>query len=76
MRAGPTIAEGRVFVVTIDNKTYALDLQDGKVLWSHTGTTEVTGIIGRASPAVAGGSVGNTKVRNRDHTSAPSLAAD
>ncbi|MCZ6481924.1 MAG: PQQ-like beta-propeller repeat protein [Alphaproteobacteria bacterium] len=57
MRAGPTIAEGRVFVVTIDNKTYALDIRDGKVLWTHTGTTEVTGILGGASPAVADGIV-------------------
>ena len=57
MRAGPTIAEGRVFVVTIDNKTYALDIKDGKVLWSHTGTAEVTGILGGASPAVADGIV-------------------
>jgi outer membrane protein assembly factor BamB len=52
MRTGPTIADGRVFVVTIDNNLYALAEDDGRRLWSHNGLTETAGLLGTASPAV------------------------
>lgn len=54
MRAAPAAAGGRVFVVTLDNQTIALDAQDGGRLWSHSGIQETTGLLGGASPAVAG----------------------
>lgn len=57
MRAAPTAANGRVFVITIDNQTIALSAENGAQLWSHSGLQEVTGLIGGASPAVSGSTV-------------------
>ncbi len=54
MRAAPTVADGRVFAVTLDNQLLALSAEDGRELWTHSGLTEATGIIGGASPAVSG----------------------
>jgi len=57
MRAAPTVYAGRVFVVTIANELHALDSADGRLLWSHTGITEVAGLLGGASPAADGSTV-------------------
>ncbi len=57
MRAAPTAAAGRIFAITIDNKTHALAADDGRMLWTHTGTAETAGLLGGASPAVADGIV-------------------
>jgi outer membrane protein assembly factor BamB len=54
MRAGPAIADERLFVVTIDNNLYALAEDDGRRLWSHNGLSETAGLLGTATPAVAG----------------------
>ncbi len=54
MRAAPTVAEGRVLAVTLDNQLVALSAEDGREFWTHSGLTETTGIIGGASPAVSG----------------------
>ncbi len=54
IRAAPTVADGRVFAVTKDNQTHALDAATGQELWSHTGIAETAGLLGGASPAVAG----------------------
>jgi outer membrane protein assembly factor BamB len=53
MRTGPAIADGRVYVVTIDNNLYALAEDDGRRLWSHNGLNETAGLLGTATPAVA-----------------------
>ncbi len=57
MRAPPTANSGRIFVVTIDNKTHALAADDGRLLWSHNGSPEVAGFLGAAAPAVSQGIV-------------------
>ncbi len=57
MRAAPTVRDGRVFVVTIANELFALSAADGKTLWSHSGISEVAGLVGGASPAVDAGIV-------------------
>ncbi len=57
LRGAPTVAGGRLFTVTNDNRLYALDVEDGAVAWTHTGIAEDAGIVGAASPAVAGGVV-------------------
>jgi outer membrane protein assembly factor BamB len=57
MRAAPTVFEGRLFAVTKDNRTFALDTVDGTELWSHSGIEEVAGLLGAASPAVDGDTV-------------------
>ncbi|MFT5439074.1 MAG: outer membrane protein assembly factor BamB [Alphaproteobacteria bacterium] len=53
VRSSPTIFKGRVFATTITNELSALDTKDGSVLWSHTGISEVAGLLGGASAAAA-----------------------
>ena len=53
MRAAPTVSDGLVFVVTIDNQVFALDENTGERLWSHVGIAEIASILGGTSPAVA-----------------------
>ena len=57
IRAAPTAANGRVFVVTLDNQTIALSAENGERLWSHSGLQEATSLVGGASPAVSGSTV-------------------
>ncbi|MDP7183134.1 MAG: PQQ-binding-like beta-propeller repeat protein [Alphaproteobacteria bacterium] len=57
MRASPTVQDGRIFVITIDNQLVTLSTETGEKLWSHTGIMESTGMLGGASPAVAKGVV-------------------
>lgn len=57
MRAGPTVNNGTLYAVTVDNRMVALNTTDGKRLWQHSGIAEVAGILGGASPAADGGVV-------------------
>ena len=57
IRSAPTVANGRVFTVSVDNQLHALDVRDGNKLWSHTGITEVASLLGGSSPAVDQGVV-------------------
>ena len=52
MRAAPTVRGGRVFAVTLNNKTFALNSETGEELWAHSGLPEPASILGAASPAV------------------------
>lgn len=52
--AAPTVSDGRVFVVTVENELDVLAADDGRRLWSHNGLPETAGLLGGASPAVAG----------------------
>ncbi len=54
VRGAPTANGGRVFVVTLDNQLVAMGASDGRRLWSHIGVQEAAGLLGSASPAVAG----------------------
>ncbi len=54
VQSGPTVADGRVFVVTVENELVALAADDGRRLWSHNGIPETAGLLGSASPAVEG----------------------
>ena len=56
-RSGPAVGGGRIFVVTIDNQTVAFDVELGKKLWTHSGVSEVAGLLGGASPALVGNTV-------------------
>lgn len=51
-RAAPTVHNGRVFVIGLNNNAMALDARDGKVLWEYEGVGETTGLLGASSPAV------------------------
>jgi outer membrane protein assembly factor BamB len=57
LRAAPTVAGGKVLLVTADNQLYALDGQTGRPLWRHAGFVEGAGLLGGPSPAVDGGVV-------------------
>jgi outer membrane protein assembly factor BamB len=54
VRGAPTVADGRVFTVTVDNQLEVLSADDGHRLWSHNGIPETAGLLGSASPAVEG----------------------
>ncbi|MBV9859769.1 MAG: PQQ-binding-like beta-propeller repeat protein [Alphaproteobacteria bacterium] len=50
----PTVADGRIFVVTVENELIVLAVEDGRRLWSHNGIPETAGLLGSSSPAVEG----------------------
>lgn len=56
VRAAPTVIDGRIFVSILGNQSFSLDLRDGARVWSHTGISEESALLGIASPAVSGGS--------------------
>jgi hypothetical protein len=53
MRSGPAYADGRVYILTIDNQLMALDEVDGGLLWNHIGVEETAGLLGLSTVAVA-----------------------
>lgn len=57
LRSAPTVAGGRVFVVSLNNELTAYDEATGNVLWSHTGVMENAGILGGCTPSVHEGVV-------------------
>jgi outer membrane protein assembly factor BamB len=54
VHAAPTVTDGRVFAVTVDNELFVLAAEDGRRLWTHNGIPETAGLLGGASPAVEG----------------------
>ncbi len=54
VRSAPTVADGRVYAVTVDNELVVLSADDGSRLWSHHGVPETAALVGGDSPAVAG----------------------
>ena len=54
VRSGPTVADGRIFVVTVENELVVLAADDGRRLWVHNGIPETASLLGSASPAVEG----------------------
>ena len=54
VRSGPTVSDGRVFVVTVDNELVVLATEDGRRLWNHNAIPETASLLGSASPAVEG----------------------
>ncbi len=57
VRAAPTIAEGRIFVLTLDNQMQALAVDDGHRLWSYQATPPDTSVLGLPAPAYSAGLV-------------------
>ncbi len=51
VRSAPSAMPERVYVVSVDNETFALDAATGKQIWTHQGLAETTGLLGAASPA-------------------------
>jgi outer membrane protein assembly factor BamB len=54
VHAQPTVANGRIFAVTVENRLEVLSTKDGSALWSQSGIPETAGLLGGASPAVEG----------------------
>ena len=54
MRGAPTVSNGRLFVVTVDNQVHCLSTQDGRVEWTHQGMVEPAAVLAGNSPAVEG----------------------
>jgi PQQ-dependent dehydrogenase (methanol/ethanol family) len=57
INAGPTIAEGRVYINTLDGHTIALDAADGRVIWDVKTADLQSGETLTSSPLVANGKV-------------------
>jgi outer membrane protein assembly factor BamB len=57
VHSAPVVVDGRVYIITQENQTQALDIADGHVLWDHRGTVESAGIISSASVGVVGDTV-------------------
>jgi outer membrane protein assembly factor BamB len=56
-RSAPTVADGRLFFTTIDNRLLTFAITDGRQLWSYQATQSATAILGQPAPAYAGGLV-------------------
>lgn len=56
-RSAPTVAGGRVFFGTIDERFFALDSATGRQLWTYTATSVETTVFGQPAPAVDNGIV-------------------
>jgi len=54
VRSGPTVSDGRIFVVTVDNELVVVSAEDGRRLWNHNAIPETASLLGSASPAVEG----------------------
>jgi outer membrane protein assembly factor BamB len=50
-RAAPTVVEGRIYVLSLDNRLNVLSTADGSPLWSYSGVSETTNLLGSAAPA-------------------------
>jgi outer membrane protein assembly factor BamB len=50
-RSAPMIADGRVFVTSIDDRLFAFNAADGHQLWAHQAAAPVTAMLGRPAPA-------------------------
>lgn len=57
LRSAPTIIEGRMFVVTIDDRLLALTTNDGRQIWQYQASPTTTDILGQPAPAYANGLV-------------------
>lgn len=57
VRASPTAAQGRIFVIASDGRFFCLSAADGSQLWQYRGLPEQKSLISNPSPAVAGNAV-------------------
>ncbi len=55
--SAPTVSKDRVYVVSRDNRAWALKTKNGRIDWQQQSTRTDAGLIGGASPAAAGRTV-------------------
>ena len=53
-RGAPTIAAGKVYVPTVENRLIALKAEDGETIWTYRAQSSATIALGLPSPAVDG----------------------
>lgn len=56
-RSAPTVVEGRIYLVTIEDRLVVLAAQDGRRLWDHQATNPETQVLGQPAPAYHNGLV-------------------
>jgi len=56
-RSAPTVADGRIFLTTIEDRLLAMAAEDGRPLWSHQATDTRSAVLGQPAPAYARGLV-------------------
>ncbi|MGE0224992.1 MAG: PQQ-binding-like beta-propeller repeat protein [Acetobacteraceae bacterium] len=56
-RSAPTIAEGRIYVITIEDRLLCLATTDGRQIWAHRAATPTLTVLGRPAPAFSRGLV-------------------
>jgi outer membrane protein assembly factor BamB len=56
-RSAPTIVDGALYLVTIDQRLIAATVDGGKPLWTYDATNATTGMLPHSAPAVADGIV-------------------
>lgn len=54
VRGSPTFQFGRLYMITLNDETLALDALNGDIVWRHAGVQEQAGLLGAPSPAVEG----------------------
>ncbi len=52
LRSAPTVAGGRVYVVSLNNEMHAYAEDTGQLLWTHAGLSESAGLLGGCTPSV------------------------
>lgn len=55
--AAPTVYKGRVYVVSRDNRAWSIKTKNGRIDWQQQSTRADAGLVGGASPAIAGRNV-------------------
>ena len=54
-RSAPTVADGRLLVLTLDNRVQAFSAADGERQWNYQASSAPTTLFGQAAPAVSDG---------------------
>jgi outer membrane protein assembly factor BamB len=52
IRAAPSVGEGKVLAISIDNRVTAYNADTGESIWFHAGFAETAGLLGGASAAI------------------------
>jgi outer membrane protein assembly factor BamB len=54
-RSSPTVVEGRLFLITIEDRLLALTTENGRQLWQYQAANPTTSVLGSPAPAYADG---------------------
>ncbi|MCP5405458.1 MAG: PQQ-binding-like beta-propeller repeat protein [Pseudomonadaceae bacterium] len=57
LRAAPTVQGEKLFVMSHDNRTFALSALDGSLQWTHSGMDEGLNVLAASAPAAANGAL-------------------